>query len=68
MKIEIPVRLKAFVVKVDSTNSGKVRGCDHHSQSLYGRVTALGDKYAILTSKQAYKKFGLTSARAGSAE
>ena len=68
MKIEIAVRLKAFVVKVGSTNSGKVRDCDHHSQSLYGRVIALGDKYAVVTSKQAYKKLRLTSARAGSAE
>lgn len=68
MKIEMAVRLKAFVVKVGSTNSGKVRDCDHHLQSFYGRVTALGDKYAVVTSKQAYKKLGLTSARAGSAE
>ena len=37
MKIEIAVRSKAFVVKVGSTNSEKVRDCDHHLQSL--RVT-----------------------------
>ncbi len=51
MKIEITVRSKAFVVKVGSTNSVKVRDCDHHLQSFYGRVTALGDKYAIVSRR-----------------